>query len=179
MRDWGGQWSHVAAGCNGCVHAAGVNFFCWKISAPQSLATLRAKQSSLKTLCCTCLQLGRTPLHLACEKGHISTAGALVAGGADLLAKDRVSGQLLLLHAAVASRPLARVAASCGIRRVVSCLGPQIACRLPMLVLLSRTYGMMRKLVHVQNNLPQCWAMLGTPRPPFLSLWHHLPLCHM
>lgn len=40
---------------------------------------------------CMLLQLGRTPLHLACEKGHIAAAAALVTGGADLLAKDRVS----------------------------------------------------------------------------------------
>jgi ankyrin repeat protein len=35
--------------------------------------------------------MGRTPLHLACEKGHVAAAAALVAGGADLLAKDKVS----------------------------------------------------------------------------------------
>lgn len=45
--------------------------------------------------CCCCsrcclLQMGRTPLHLACEKGHMAAAAALVAGGADLLAKDKV-----------------------------------------------------------------------------------------
>jgi ankyrin repeat protein len=42
------------------------------------------------------LQMGRTPLHLACEKGHVAAAAALVAGGADLLAKDKVSSTVRL-----------------------------------------------------------------------------------
>lgn len=55
------------------------------IQAPVYLLTIKCWH-----LLCL-LQLGRTPLHLACEKGHIAAAAALVAGGADLLAKDRVS----------------------------------------------------------------------------------------
>lgn len=52
------------------------------------------------------LQLGRTPLHLACEKGHVAAATALVAGGADLLAKDRVSCCLQLCYCLCCLHPV-------------------------------------------------------------------------
>jgi hypothetical protein len=47
-------------------------------------------RNRLPNYCSPALQMGRTPLHLACEKGHVAAAAALVAGGADLLAKDKV-----------------------------------------------------------------------------------------
>jgi len=41
---------------------------------------------------CRVPQIGRTPLHLAAEKGHAAVAGALLAAKADKEAKDEVRG---------------------------------------------------------------------------------------
>ena len=39
-------------------------------------------------------QRGRTPLHLAAEKGHAAVVGALLADGADKEAKEKVRGRV-------------------------------------------------------------------------------------
>jgi ankyrin repeat protein len=38
----------------------------------------------------TCLQDERTPLHIACRRGHVEVVSALLSAGADVFSKDKV-----------------------------------------------------------------------------------------